>query len=253
MDAFISSSSTQEKPHTENRVRVMLVDDHELLLYGLRNILNDIDGFSVVAGASCYKDAIAKLERLAVDLVLLALPLPDCDKPEVIYQLKEILPSLKVIIISALMDDDLLLKALLAGASGYLTKDISASEMVRCLQSLKRGELALASASMSKAINLLVQQCRAQQAELNHHAGNGTKQNGLKPSEQLLPLTVDAASHLLTPQEEKVYQLMRQGQSNKQIAAQLAISPYTVGKHVQNILRKLGATNRTQAASYTSF
>jgi DNA-binding NarL/FixJ family response regulator len=192
----------------------------------------------------------------------MALPLPDCDTPEVIFQLREVSPSLEVIIITALMDHDLLLKALLAGASGYLTKDISASEMGRCLQSFKRGELALTAASMSKAINLLVQRCRIQQAELIHYAGNGTKQNPVKPSELSLPHTVDATasnhisnafSHLLTPQEEKVYQLMRQGQSNKQIAAQLAISPYTVGKHVQNILRKLGATNRTQAASYTSF
>ena len=90
------------------------------------------------------------------------------------------------------------------------------------------------------------------EAELSTH--NGPE---LAPSQKdelnSVVASTNSATGVLTPQETNVFQLLRFGHSNKQIAAKLAISPYTVGKHVQNILRKLGVTNRTQAVSYTSF
>ena len=112
---------------------------------------------------------------------------------------------------------------------------------------------------MSKVIQMLLQQCKALKLELNSSVQAGSKtyeENGFTTTGNISLSSVHSSNipqQILTPQEEKVFQLMRKGYSNKQIAADLFISRFTVGKHVQNILRKLGVTNRTQAVSYTSF
>lgn len=112
---------------------------------------------------------------------------------------------------------------------------------------------------MAKVIQMLLQQCKALELELNSYMQTGSKtfeENDMTGAGNISIPSAHPSNILqqvLTPQEEKVFQLMRKGDSNKQIAAQLTISHFTVGKHVQNILRKLGVTNRTQAVSYTSF
>ena len=111
----------------------------------------------------------------------------------------------------------------------------------------------------SRLINLLVQKCLS--LELSHIAAKSeTNVSTLLDRQSQNPDTATSLQELessplshLTPQEDKIFQLMRLGLSNKQIASQLSISRFTVGKHIQNILRKLGVTNRTQAALYTSF
>ncbi|HLQ29546.1 MAG TPA: response regulator transcription factor [Ktedonobacteraceae bacterium] len=259
MDGSVLPPGRLEKSHMDAVLRVMIVDDHEVFRLGLRDLLDAIDGFRVVAQANCCKDALAQIEAHPVDLVLLDLYLPDAEGINAVHQLRKAVPQLPVILLSATMDDDLLLGAVLAGVSGYLTKDTPAIDIVRVLERYRRGELAMLPAVIARAVNLLVQHNNLLKGELTLSQQNELK----KPDEHNTEVGASAMTssiqssnsslQLLTPQEEKIYQLMRRGLSNKKIAAQLFISHFTVGKHVQNILRKLGAINRTQAVTYTSF
>ncbi len=262
----VGSSGKPERPRSKHTVKVMVVDDHEIFRQGLLALVNGIDGFRVVAEASSMADALAQLETVPVDLILLDLSLPDSEGIEPVHLLKQTNPSLAIVIISASMDDDTLLDAVSADVSGYLTKDTPASDIVKALQGFQRKEFAMLPAVMTRVITLLLQHYNMLEAELNTYLQVGIKAFGEADSLVALPSGTSSLTHplatlsasgsssqLLTPREEKVLQLMRLGHSNKQIAAQLFISHFTVGKHVQNIFRKLGVSNRTQAVSYTSF
>lgn len=249
MNAIVSSTENKE-----SFLRVLIVDDHEIFRHGLRDLINGIEGFRVVAEANSCKHALALAEERCIDLVMLDMYLPDGDGIEVTRQLRQqVTPPPRVIILSAIIYDDTLVGAILAGAHGYLTKEMPASDIVKALKGFQRGELALLPAVTTSLVELLVKRYSEVEAELSTHHGPAT--NELSPSQKDELNSVVASSNIsmLTPQETNVFQLLRYGHSNKQIASKLAISPYTVGKHVQNILRKLGVTNRTQAVSYTSF
>jgi DNA-binding NarL/FixJ family response regulator len=255
-----------ERPRSKHTVKVMVVDDHEIFRQGLLGLINSIDGFRVVAEASSMADTLDQLETTPVDLVLLDLSLPDSEGIEPVHLLKQTNTSSAIVIISASMDDDTLLDAVSAGVSGYLTKDTPATDIIKALQGFQRNEFVMLPAVMTRVIILLLQHYTMLEAELNTYLRAGIKAFGEADSIVALPPGTSSFTHslvalsgsslssqLLTPREEKVLQLMRLGHSNKQIAAQLFISRFTVGKHVQNILRKLGVSNRTQAVSHTSF
>jgi DNA-binding NarL/FixJ family response regulator len=250
MNAFTENTqgSLPEEP-----LRVLIVDDHEIFRHGLRELIDSIEGFQVVAEASSCRDALALAEERHIDLVMLDMYLPDGDGIEVTRQLRQqVTPPPRVIILSAVIYNDTLLGAILAGAHGYLTKEMPARDIVKALKGFQRGELALLPAVTTNLVELLVKRYSEAEAELSaHHSPE------LAPSQKdelnSVVASSNSATSVLTPQETNVFQLLRFGHSNKQIARRLAISPYTVGKHVQNILRKLGVTNRTQAVSYTSF
>ena len=242
---------------TSHPLRVLIVDDHELLRHGLRDLINRIEGFAFVAEASSCKEALSLAKHMHIDLVMLDMYLPDGDGIQVTRQLKqELTPSPRVIILSAMVYDETLVDAILSGADGYLTKDMTMSEITKALEGVQRGELALLPTATASLIHLLVQKYKQAVVELAIYQIERTLTANI-PSSQASELnqvisTSRITTNILTPQETKVFQLLRQGQSNKQIATHLSISPYTVGKHVQNILRKLGVANRTQAVAYTS-
>jgi DNA-binding NarL/FixJ family response regulator len=251
------SSNNNEKLSTSYPQRVMIVDDHELFRHGLRDLINSIEGFQVIAEAQFCKEALAIAKQKRIDLVVLDMYLPDGDGIKVTRQLRQqVTPPPNVIILSAFMRDETLVDAIMAGASGYLTKDMSAADIAKSLKGVKRGELALPGVVASNLVRLLVQKyVQAQpkvvmtQQDTPTSVGASSQTNEMNQPGS----SANTATPTLTPQEAKVFQLLRHGQSNKQIARHLSISHYTVGKHVQNILHKLGVANRTQAASYTSF
>ncbi|MGH2496082.1 MAG: response regulator [Ktedonobacteraceae bacterium] len=244
----------------EQSLRAMIVDDHELLRHGLCDVINAIKGFTVVAEANSCRDALAQFQRKTIDLVFMDLSLPDGNGLELAHLLRQRSEPPEIIVLSATLNDDILLESMLAGASGYLTKDIPAAEIAQLLPGLHRGEIIMTASVASKLISLLIQKYLT--LELNQIASKSdtnvstpTDRNSYNVQPIIPSLNKEASplSHL-TPQEDKIFQLVRLGLSNKQIASQLAISRFTVGKHIQNILRKLGVTNRTQAASsYTAF
>ena len=257
MNPYALSSNTPAVPATNHR-RVLIIDDHEIFRHGLRDLINTIEGFEVVAEGGSCKDAITLVGQMQIDLVILDMYLPDGDGIQVIRQLKKLNakpPS--VIILSAVMSNETLVEAILAGAAGYLTKDMPADDILKSLKDIQQGQLALPRAETTKLVYLLVQKISEKEADLSLHVQND---NSIIDTDRIesanirdTPLNSSTSTPMLTQQEARVFELLRDGQSNKQIASQLSISPYTVGKHVQKILRKLGVTNRTQAALYTSF
>ena len=257
MNPFVVSSNTTAVPATKHQ-RVLIVDDHEIFRHGLRDLINSMEGFEVVAEGGSCKDALTLVGQMQIDLVILDMYLPDGDGIQVTRQLKRQATNPPcVIILSAMMYNDTLVDAILAGAEGYLTKDMPAGDILKSLKGFQRGQLALPRAVTTNLVHLLVQKFSEKEAELSSYLQNGITSTDISPlqTENInnSAFLSNTSFPMLTQQEARVFELLRNGQSNKQIASQLSISPYTVGKHVQKILRKLGVTNRTQAALYTSF
>src|SRR2546423_7676896 len=117
-------------------LRVMIVDDHEIFRHGLRNILIEVDGFDVVAEASNCSDVLKQMAMMPIDLVLMGSSLPDAPAIEAIQLLRTVASPPQVVVFSTKMDEDELLDAILAGGSGYLTKDLLAKDVINALQSL---------------------------------------------------------------------------------------------------------------------
>lgn len=256
MDVFVFSSLGVEQKSISSPQHIMIIDHHEIYRNALRDLLNGVEGFQVVAVVGCYQDAIMHAASLPVDVLLIDLDLPDEQGIEVLHRLREVTPFPRIVLLIDTLQKDLLVEAMLAGASGYLTRDMLARDIVSALQGLQRGEFALSSALQAMTIGLLVEYCRDLDNHLHTYPASGARKTGSLQQDaarEVLPSPSIVANHpplsLLTSQEYRVFQLMRQGMSNKQIAGQLSISPFTVGKHVQHILRKLGVMNRTQAAS----
>lgn len=255
MDPFILSPHPTRTP--TNHLRVLIIDDHEVFRCGLRDLINSTDGFAVVAEGGSCRDALTKVAQIHIDLVILDMYLPDGDGSQIIRQLKKLNNHpLRVVLLSAVMSDETLVDAILAGAEGYLTKDMPADAICTSLKAVQEGQLALPRAVTSKLVSLLVQKFSQREAQPPPHAQNGTPPIDLAPLRaedgDRATLVPNKAALMLTPQEARVLELLRNGHSNKQIAARLSISHYTVGKHIQNILRKFGVSNRTQAVLYTS-
>src|SRR2546426_4977764 len=132
-----------EKSATNKPWRVMIVDDHEIFRHGLRNILIGIDGFDVVAEASRCSDVLKHATKMPIDLVLMDSSLPDAVGIESIQRLRELTPPPQVVLLSTAIDDSVLLDAILAGASGYLTKNLPKKGDANAFPRCERGELRL--------------------------------------------------------------------------------------------------------------
>lgn len=257
---FATSIQAWQQDHA---VRVMIVDDHEFFRRGLREVIQSVQGFEVVAEASNCLEALAFIDKVPTDLVFLDLSLPDGDALQVIPALRKRATPPAIIILSGSITDSYLLNTMLAGASGYLTKDVTASEIISLLDHSREGQLVMTLPVAHRLISLLLakfHELELTQPMLQPEADKTSRaeEQAHAPGEDTPPtpmthVSIASLLHLLTQQEEKIYRLMKLGQTNKEIASQLGISRFTVGKHVQNILHKLNATNRTQAASYTAF
>lgn len=234
-------------------IRVMIVDDHKAFLGSLRSLFETCTNFRVVAESGSCQQALAIAIQSPLDLIFMDRFLPDGDSLQIIRTLRQSCPHTQIVIYAGILEEDALLQALLLGASGYLTKEILMSHLETLLQGFLRGELVMTSALSTRVIQLFIQKMQEQEQLLQSAVYFHSDEEPL-PSFTPIVTTYSEASEalslkVLTPQENNVFGLLSQGYSNKQIASQLAISPYTVGKHVQHILQKLGVSNRTQAVS----
>jgi len=199
-------------------IRVLLVDDHEMVVHGLRAALQGYDDIEVVGTASSAAEARTAAAALAPDVVLMDFGLPDGDGASVAADLRERLPQTRVVIVTAFVDEAIVLRALDAGCSGYITKTEPVGHLVRAIRAADAGEALISPAMLQRLLPRLRRTSR----------GLGSD---------------------LTPREREILALVARGHSNQAIADELVVSLNTVRTHVQNILVKLGAHSKLEAAA----
>lgn len=197
------------------QVRVLIVEDQRIVREGLVALFEDEPGIVIAGEAAGGEEALEAYLRLRPDVVLMDLQMPGVDGAEATRRIKAVDPGACVLVLTTYATDEFIFTALRAGARGYLLKDASAAELVAAIGAVHAGQTQLSPAVAARLV-----------------AGVGG--GGPEP---------------LTPRELEVLQLVGQGQSNDQIALRLGIAPRTVKVHVQNILGKLGAANRTEAVA----
>ena len=200
-------------------VRILLADDHRMFRQGLRELIERKTQFEVVGEASTGREALAEVERLRPDIVLLDIQMPELDGVAVARQLAQHHPAIKIVMLTMYQQDRHLLEAIKAGARGYLLKDADADELLAVLERVARGEAALDPALTGRVFDAVRRGDMGQ-------AG------------------VDS----LTEREREIVQLLVAGHDNRTIAARLHLSEKTVGNRLSEIFQKLGVANRTQAA-----
>jgi len=200
-----------------DRIRVFIVDDHELVRYGLRAVIEADGDMEVIGEAACGEDAIVALDGADVDLVLLDLRMPGMGGVETCRRLLDEDPDMRIVVLTSYDDDDEVFGVLSAGAAGYLMKDTSPGTLLQSLRGVVEGQTVLDSSVARRVID--ARQERAEPGEASD----------------------------LSDREMDVLVLMAKGWSNRRIAQELWISDPTVKSHVSHILHKLGAADRTQA------
>ncbi|OZQ58905.1 DNA-binding response regulator [Paenibacillus sp. VTT E-133280] len=206
----------------EEAIKVLLVDDHEMVRIGLAAVLGTEDGIEVVGEAGSGEEGIRLAQEYNPDVVLMDLVMDGMDGIETTKQLMKQYPEIKVIVLTSYLDDEKMYPVIEAGAFSYLLKTSRATEVADAIRAAARGQSVLESQVASKMMNRF---------------RNNAK--GESP-----------AYKELTEREMEVLRLLAQGKSNQDIADQLIIGIKTVKFHVTNILAKLGVEDRTQAAIY---
>ena len=204
-------------------IRVFLLDDHEIVRTGLRSLFEAADDFVVVGEAGSSAEALDRIPPTRPHVALLDVRLPDGSGIEVCREIRSKSPEIACMMLTSYADDEALLAATLAGASGYVLKQVGASSLVEDVRRVADGESLLDPKLSERAIQRL-----------------------REGSEEDVLLTK------LTPQERRILDLVAEGQTNRQIAGTLFLAEKTVKNYVSNLLAKLGMERRTQAASYAT-
>lgn len=204
-------------------LRLLVVDDHEVVRQGLVALLDRREEFQVVAEAGTVAEAIESARRVRPDIVVMDVRLPDGSGVEACREIRAEMPSTRVIILTSYPDEDAVLSAIVAGASGYLLKQIRARDLVAALQAVGRGESLLDPAVTEKVL------------ERVRRIATGAYTDELAQ---------------LTQQEQKILALVAEGKTNKEIAADVFLSDKTVKNYVSSILSKLNLERRAQAAAF---
>jgi len=202
-------------------IRILVVDDHPVVLKGIRALLDAEPDMEVVGEATDGDRAVSLARSLKPDVILLDLVMPGKEGAQAIREIKRDNPEARILVLTGFDTDDQVFPAIEAGASGYLLKDSSPLELRRAVREVYEGKTALHPNIALKLVQ-----------KLNHASD-------LKPTEEPL-----------TPREMEVLTLVARGLTNQEIGDELWISENTVGAHVSNILAKLHLANRTQAALY---
>lgn len=220
-------NGSQKAPAARNpvRLRILLVDDHEVVRIGVRALIERQPGMEVVGEAGTVREAVTQAELLAPDVVLLDVRLPGGDGLEACEQIKARRPETRVIILTSFPDDEVLFDAIAAGADGYVLKQIGSDELIRALQRVGQGE-SLLDPSLTARVFSKVRDVRKQErahafAELN-------------------------------VQEMQVLARVTEGKTNREIGEELHLSEKTVRNYVSRILNKLHLVSRAQAGAYAA-
>ena len=215
-----ASSSTEPAA----ALRVMVVDDHDLFRSGLRRLLDEYDELDVVAEARRGDEAVQRSVDVRPDVVVMDVNMPGMSGVDATRGVLEASPASAVLMLTVTSDEDAVLDAVLAGASGYLLKDATLPEIVSGIRAAAAGQSLIAPAVAGDLL-----------ARLRRHG-----------SSEALPTPAQAPE--LTSREHEVLRLVVAGRDNSEIGKELHLSPSTIKHHVSNTLQKLGVDNRIQAA-----
>ena len=201
---------------------LLVVDDHEVVRQGLAAMLDRRPGFQVVAEAGTVAESIEMAKRFQPDLVVMDVRLPDGSGIEACREIRAEFPATRVVMLTSYPDEEAVIAAIVAGASGYLLKQVRARDLVAALEAVGRGESLLDPAVTGKVLERMRR--------------IATKDE---------PDELEA----LTQQERKILALVAEGKTNKEIAAEVFLSDKTVKNYVSSILAKLNLERRAQAAA----
>lgn len=205
-------------------LRVLIVDDHAVVRSGLRAVLEDEEGLEIAGEAASATEGVEKARALRPDVVLMDIRMDEGDDASGIdacRQIRSELPETQVIMFTSYSEQESVLASIMAGATGFLTKNVNHSKLVEAIREAGRGASLLDPSVTRNVIERLAALSEA-----------------------------SAQQDILSEREREVLALIAQGCTNKEIAAKLVVSPYTARNHVIRILNKLGLSRRSEAAAY---
>jgi len=194
-------------------IRILLADDHTVMRRGLRLLLESQPEFSVVAEAADGRQAVEQAEAVHPDVAVVDIAMPNLSGIEAAQRMSAAIPDIAIVILSMHSDEGYVLRALKAGAKGYLLKDSAEGDLIEAIKAVHQGRTFFSSEITRMLVSDYVREIRARGAEDSYD--------------------------LLTPREREILQLLARGKSNKEIAADLNLSPYTVETHRRNLQEKL--------------
>ncbi len=204
-------------------LKIMLVDDHEVVRLGIKALLSNYPEYEVVAEASNADEAINVAQEYRPDVIIMDIRLPGKSGIDATKEIMEELPDTKVIMLTSFAEDDLLFDAINAGAYGYILKQIGSDDLINALNTIGRGE-ALLDPSLTQKVFKRVREASRK--------------------------ATDEAFAALSDQELRILNLISEGKTNKEIAADIFLSEKTVRNYVSSILSKLNLRTRSEAAAY---
>lgn len=204
-------------------ITVFLLDDHEVVRQGVRALLEDSGGIAVVGEASTAADAVARIRALRPRVAVLDVRLPDGNGVEVCREVRSHDPTIACLMLTSYSDDEALFEAIMAGASGYVLKQIRGNELVSAVRRVATGESLLDPAITGQVLRRLRE-----------------------------PTPQDERLARLSEQERRILDLIAEGRTNRQIANQLNLAEKTIKNYVSSLLAKLGMERRTEAAVFAA-
>jgi two-component system response regulator NreC len=205
-------------------IRILLADDHTVMRRGLRLLLDSHDGFKVVAEASDGREALAQAESLRPDVAVLDVAMPNLSGIEAAQRIVTTLPHTAIVILSMHSDEGYVLRALKAGAKGYLLKDSAEGDLVDAIQAVHAGKAFFSPEISNMLVEDYVRELRARGAA--------------------------DSFELLTAREREILQMLAEGKSNKEIASMLNLSLYTIETHRRNLQDKLNLHSLAELILY---
>lgn len=209
---------------SDKKIRILLADDHTVVRRGLRLLLESQPEFSVVAEASDGKQAVDAAEASRPDVVVLDIAMPNLNGIEAAQRIIASVPGAAIVVLSMHSDEGYVLRALKAGAKGYLLKDAAEGDLIEAIKTVTRGKTFFSSEIMKMLAEDYVREIRARGSEDSYE--------------------------LLTPREREILQLLAEGKSNKDIAGMLNLSLYTVETHRRNLQDKLNVHSFAELILY---
>jgi len=204
-------------------IKVFLLDDHEIVRRGVKDMLEAEPDIVVIGEAGTAESALARIPALRPDVAVLDVRLPDGDGVSVCRDIRSRMPEVACLMLTSFGDDEALFDAIMAGAAGYVLKQIRGTDLIGAVRTVARGESMLDPEAASKVMARM----RDQATKADPLAG-------------------------LTPQERKILELIGEGLTNRQIGERMFLAEKTVKNYVSALFAKLGMERRTQAAAYAS-